>query len=895
LNDMNLTASLPAAGRLWMRGCASLAERLSGWPLAAQLRLPLRMLALPLLAAWLLLCLQAADAWRADREAVRGLQLVDGLQPLVLAMMDRRDLNQRLLAGDASAQAAWRESAVRLGQELQRVDPLPVPAAAGARWQTQWAELQRLVQTEVRLTAPQGPADQAWLRDTRMLSRVSGLELLAVERSGLAHRPDAQLTQLVALSVGQFQPLAADISQWRGLALRQALVREDGDAALRARWLSARLQAQVGRIGEQLDSLVDIGRSAPVHWRALADGTSLLVASPPLRADETPAVAMARIQAQGGALLRHWADLQDETRRAVGVRLDGLQRAHALQLLGLLALGAWVGGVTLWSQRALRLSLAEGLQGLDEGAARLAQGDLSTPVHVRGHDELAALADRLDRMRLSLARRAADLDTVSCAIADGGQLLARDGETVAQCAAQQTQRLMTASSVLGRLGGSASTQVEAAAGLSQLNDAVQAQASTGSQAVGQTVERIEALEVSARRIAEVNNVIDDIAFQTNLLALNAAVEAARAGEAGKGFSVVAGEVRALAGRCAEAASEVRQLIDRITGEVGETADCIRSSRDSLDGLAESVKLLSHRLGEVVLSAQDQSAGLAEATESLQGMEDLGREIGVTAGRAGDMARRLQTQGAELHQAAAALALPFGRAGDARGLAEQALALAADLGAEGVGLMAGEPDGGLLRPGLFVDVIDRDGRCVGSGGSPDWVGRSLFERAGLSSVQGEQYLRRAWEAADGAGGWIDFHCVDAARRQPVAKTAFVVRLDDRHLATCGVVRHGMAVAPVPLAVSAGPAGGTDDDGGLAVRGHGAADGTADQSGDGPLPAGGAMALTSAVALAGAISGFADEGGRDAEGAGVHESAAIEAATETGTEIEADVGAMLDEPV
>jgi hypothetical protein len=130
---------------------------------------------------------------------------------------------------------------------------------------------------------------------------------------------------------------------------------------------------------------------------------------------------------------------------------------------------------------------------------------------------------------------------------------------------------------------------------------------------------------------------------------------------------------------------------------------------------------------------------------------------------------------------------------------------------------------------------------------------------------------------------------------VAKTAFVVRLDDRHLATCGVVRHGMAVAPVPLAVSAGPAGGTDDDGGLAVRGHGAADGTADQSGDGPLPAGGAMALTSAVALAGAISGFADEGGRDAEGAGVHESAAIEAATETGTEIEADVGAMLDEPV
>ncbi|MFW8303854.1 methyl-accepting chemotaxis protein, partial [Klebsiella pneumoniae] len=84
-------------------------------------------------------------------------------------------------------------------------------------------------------------------------------------------------------------------------------------------------------------------------------------------------------------------------------------------------------------------------------------------------------------------------------------------------------------------------------------------ARNGETLMANAVDKMRAINDSARQVGDITSVIDGIAFQTNILALNAAVEAARAGEQGRGFAVVAGEVRNLAQRCATSAKEISSL------------------------------------------------------------------------------------------------------------------------------------------------------------------------------------------------------------------------------------------------------------------------------------------------------------------------------------------------
>ncbi|MCC3261932.1 methyl-accepting chemotaxis protein, partial [Paenibacillus polymyxa] len=107
----------------------------------------------------------------------------------------------------------------------------------------------------------------------------------------------------------------------------------------------------------------------------------------------------------------------------------------------------------------------------------------------------------------------------------------------------------------------------------------------GGVAVGQVVNTMHGISDSSRKIADIVSIIEGIAFQTNILALNAAVEAARAGESGKGFAVVAGEVRSLAQKSAQAAKEVKSLIERnytrARSLLMENMDILHSMKDAL--------------------------------------------------------------------------------------------------------------------------------------------------------------------------------------------------------------------------------------------------------------------------------------------------------------------------
>jgi methyl-accepting chemotaxis protein len=262
------------------------------------------------------------------------------------------------------------------------------------------------------------------------------------------------------------------------------------------------------------------------------------------------------------------------------------------------------------------------VQSFGVGLSSLAAGDLTYRVNddlpveyekLRG-DFNAALTKLQDTMKVIIGN--AD------GIRAGSREITNASDDMARRTEQQAAGLEETAAALEEITSTVKRTAAGAQEARRVVDVAKTDAETGGQVVAEAVAAMGEIEKSSSQIGNIIGVIDEIAFQTNLLALNAGVEAARAGEAGRGFAVVAQEVRALAQRSADAAKEIKALINASTQQVGSGVDLVGKTGEALQRIVAQVGQINGVVAEIAASAQEQATGLEQVNVAVNQMDQV---------------------------------------------------------------------------------------------------------------------------------------------------------------------------------------------------------------------------------------------------------------------------------
>ncbi len=290
--------------------------------------------------------------------------------------------------------------------------------------------------------------------------------------------------------------------------------------------------------------------------------------------------------------------------------VEGLVATAALVLIVLFLVWKLVRSITVPLQQAGGLIDA------------IAAGDLTRELHATRKDEFGHMLRALSRMAEKLRSVVGDVRTGVDAVSLASSEIASGNQNLSSRTEQAAANLQQTAASMEQLTATVTQSTDTARQANQLAANAAQAATRGGQVVGQVVSTMEEITHSSRKIADIISVIDGIAFQTNILALNAAVEAARAGEQGRGFAVVASEVRSLAGRSADAAKEIKQLIGASVENVETGSRQVAEAGQSMQEIVASVQRVSDLIGEITASSTEQRDGISQVNQAVTQLDQM---------------------------------------------------------------------------------------------------------------------------------------------------------------------------------------------------------------------------------------------------------------------------------
>ena len=363
------------------------------------------------------------------------------------------------------------------------------------------------------------------------------------------------------------------------------------------------------------------------------------------------------LQAAYFKTLEELSAMQKEAMNESARKVQGIATSTGVLMLIIATVAALAGAAIAW---ILTRSITRQLGGEPDYASNVAReiaaGNLAVDVRVQAGDQSSLLAN-MKAMRDSLANVVARVRSES--VASASTQIAEGNNDLSGRTEEQASALEETAASMEELSSTVKQNADNARQANQLAQSASTVAVKGGSVVAQVVDTMSGINDSSKKIADIINVIDGIAFQTNILALNAAVEAARAGEQGRGFAVVAGEVRNLAQRSAEAAKEIKALITDSVDRVEQGTVLVDQAGATMNEVVTAIKRVTDIMGEISAASAEQSAGVAQVGEAVVQMDQATQQNAALVEEMAAAAGSLNTQAQELVQAVAVFKLAQG--------------------------------------------------------------------------------------------------------------------------------------------------------------------------------------------------------------------------------------------